>query len=534
MKKLILALFAAALLLVSCNRHHRTVSEQLLDNYALVTISVPDLSRFTDNGQEILDLYRQAANQADAIYWLQNFGYGKEFFSALPDPAEKAFAEVNYGPWNRIDNQPFVGGYGPKPVGARFYPEDMTDQEFDALDNPDKYSPYTIIVRAPDGSLKVEWYHEAYAGQVRKISDFLRAAADLTIQPGVRDYLLKKADAVLTDDYYQSDRAWLELNDSKIDLVIGPYETLDDDRYGLKASYGAYILLKNMERTAILKQLCARLPELQASLPGDPSYLSFVPGTESNIIACDVLYFGGYTNAGHKVLAANLPHDATLQKEVGSRTILFDNIIREKFNRTVFPVGTSLFEPDNQAHVDASAFYWIIVFRDVAQGLGVKETVNGKGTVSAALGSEALTIERAKDNVLGTLLCLRDVEANRIDALIMKRDVVTTFVANILRSTRFGSADASGRATLLIYNYLTEQGAIHRKASGKYGIDQDKVEAALTSLGAELLRIQATGDAKAARQLAEKYVVTPSAVKADIVNYELDKIPVDIRVAYEK
>ena len=532
MKKLVIALCFASLLLVSCEQK-RTKGGQLLANYALVTIPAPDLTGITDNGKEVLNLYRFAADQADAIYWEQSFG-SKAVFEDLQDPAEKAFVEVNYGPWNRIDDQAFLEGFGPKPAGARFYPEDMTDEEFQALDNPDKYSPYTLIRRANDGSLQVEWYHDAYQEQLKKMADILRAAADITIKESVRTYLLKKADALLSDDYYESDKAWLEMTDSKMDLVIGPNETIDDERYGIKASYGAYVLLKNLERTASLQSLTARLPELQASLPGDAIYHSFVPGAESNIFSCDAIYYGGYTNAGYKVIAINFPYDSRVQEEFGTRTILFDNIIREKFNRTVFPAGMILFEGADCAHLDANAFYWNIVFREVAKGLGVKETITGKGTVAAALGNEALTLEKAKSNVLGAYLCAREVEAHRVDALIMKQDVLATFVANIIRSTRFGFGDATGRANLLIYNYLSEQGAISRKASGKYGIDYALTEQAIADLGAHILKLQAMGDREAATEFVNKYAVVASAIKADIVNLELEKIPVDIRFTYEK
>ena len=534
MKKLTFALSLATLAaaVVSCG-NGRSKAERLLENYAEVTIPAPDLSGITDNGKEVLNLYRFAADQADAIYWQQVFG-SKDFFSALPTQAERDFVQVNYGPWDRIDNQPFLEGFGPKPAGARFYPEDMTDEEFQALKNPDKDSPYTLITRRADGSLETVWFHDAYAEEVEKIADLLRAAADITIKPSVRAYLLRMADAVLTDDYYEANRAWLDMDDSKMDLVIGPSETIDDALYGKKASYGAYVLLKNLERTASLQALCDRLPELQASLPGDPAYHQFTPGRQSNIFSCDVLYYGGYPNAGYKNIAVNLPYDASVQEEFGSRTILFDNIIREKYNRTVFPAGMLLFEPADQAHLDASAFYWNIVFREVAQSLGVKETVNGKGSVADALGNEALTIEKLKSNVLGAYLCMQEVDAHRVDALIMKQDVVATFIANIIRSARFGAADATGRANLIIYNCLVNQGAIVRKASGKYDIDYAKAESTITSMSELMLYMQATGDAKGAAELAEKFATVPATIKADIVNLELEKIPVDIRVTYEK
>ena len=532
MRKLAAVVALLSLLAVSCETH-RTKADRLVENYAVVEIPAPDLSGITDNGKEVLNLYRFAADEVDKIYWMQNFGDKEALLSSLTDPAARLYAEINYGPWDRIDGKPFVEGYGAKPAGSCFYPADMTAAEFEADPNPLKSSPYTLLVRDGD-SLKTVWYHDAYAESIGKIADYLKAAADITIKPSVREYLLKKIEGLKTDNYYDSDKAWLEMTDSKMDLVIGPNEAVDDALYGTKASYGAYVLLKNLERTEELNALSARLPEFQEMLPGDPSHRDFVPGGESDIFSCNVLHCSGYTNAGFKVIAINFPYDAKVQEELGTRTILFDNIIREKFNRTVFPVGMTLLEDDHQAHLDASAFYWIIAFREIAKGLGVKETVNGKGTVAEALGNEALTVEKAKSNVLGTYLCVKEAEAHHISALIQKEDVLATFVTNTIRSCRFGAADPTGIANNAVYNYLVECGAITRKASGRYGIDYGKTWAALETLGAEILRIQALGDIDAARAYVAKYGVVSPGIEADIVSLELEKIPVDIRFTYAK
>ena len=533
MKKLIFALATVAVILSSCNGSHRTRSQRLLSDYAVVEIPMPDLSDITDNGKEVLNLYRFAADEADAIYWEQYYG-DKALMESLENPSDRECALLNYGPWNLIDGTPFIAGYGPKPAGANFYPQDMTDEEFAALDDPDKESPYTLIRRSEDGSLKVVWYHDAFASHIEKIANYLTAAADITIKPSVRNYLLKKVEGLKTDDYYESDLAWLDMDDSKMDLVLGPNETIDDGLYGRKASYGAYVLLKNLARTEELSSFCARLPEFQEMLPGEAEYRQFVPGTESNIFSCNAIYYAGYTNAGFKVIAINFPYDERVQEEKGSRTILFDNIIREKFNWTVFPVGNVLLESDQRSHMDASAFYWNIVFREVAKGLGVKETVNGKGTVADALGDEALTWEKMKSNVLGTYLCKQLVKSHQISALILPEDVLVTFVANTIRSCRFGNTEATGRANIMIYNYLLENGAITRMESGKYHIDVDKVDEALTTLGALILKTQATGDYAAARDFSEKHSAIGATLKADITALELESVPVDIRFKYAK
>ena len=531
MKRLATLLLGLTLSAFSCTQD-RVNADSLVENYALVTIPAPDISGITNNGKEVLSLYRKAADEVDNIYWQQNFGDRTSFLESLSDASEKLYAEINYGPWDRIDGKPFLPGYGNKAAGARFYPEDMTAEEFTAFADPDKNSPYTLIVR--DGNeLKTVWYHDAYAKSIERIEVYLHRAADVTIKESVRNYLLKMIEGLKTDNYYESNKAWLEMNDSKMDLVIGPIEAVDDALYGTKASYGAYVLLKNLQRTEELNALSARMNEFQAMLPGDPADHNYVPGSKSDIFSCNVLYCSGYTNAGYKVIGINFPYDAKVQEELGTRTIIFDNIIREKFNRTVHPVGSLLLEDVYQPHVDASAFYWLIVFREIAKGLGVKETVNGKGTVAEALGNEALVLEKAKSNVLGTLLCAQEAAAYHISALFQKEDVLTTFVTNTIRSARFGVADPTGIANIFVYNYLLESKAISWKPSGRYSIDYDRTWAALEALGAEILRIQAHGDIQAANATLVKYGVAGPESLSDKRLLEKAGIPVDIRFNYE-
>ena len=531
MNKTLVSLTLALSLAVSCSQEPALV-DRLVDNYAEVTSPAPDLTGITDNGKEVLKLYRLAADEVDRIYWRQYFGDSDAFLGSLDNPSERLYAEINYGPWDRIDGKPFLPGYGDKPAGARLYPADMTEEEFDAFDNPDKQSPYTLIVREGD-ALKTVWYHDAYAEPIGKIEAYLQQAADVTIKESVRNYLLKMIDGLKTDDYYDSYKAWLDMDDSKMDLVIGPIEAVDDALYGKKASYGSYVLLKNLKRTEELNALSSRMQEFQLMLPGNPTYHRFVPGDKSDIFSCDVLYCSGYTNAGFKVIGINFPYDAKIQQELGTRTIVFDNVIREKFIHTVYPVGQHLLEERFQPHVDASAFYWSIVFREIAKGLGVKETVNGKGTVAEALGNEALVMEKAKSNVLGTWLCALEAEAYHISAIFKKEDVLATFVANTLRSARFGAADPTGVANILVYNYLLENKAIVWNATGRYSIDYDQTWSVLETLGAEILRIQANGDLEAAKACIARYGVAGLESQSDSRVLEKAHIPVDIRFVYQ-
>lgn len=532
MKKIALAL-TLVVLVVSCKTESKSAIGEKADEYALVKISVPDLSGISDNGKEVLNLYKFAADQADSIYWKQFFG-DKSLIDNLSDPYQKEYALINYGPWDRLDGKPFIEGYGDLPPGAGFYPADMTNEEFEAFQDSTKTSPFTMISRGADGGLVSIWYHDAFKDNIEKISSYLKAAADITIKPSVKDYLLKKADALKSDDYYDSYLSWLNMNDSKMDLVIGPNEVNDDQLYGLKASYDAYVLLKDLKRTEVLSQFTAILPDLQRLLPCPDEFKAFVPGSESEIYAYDEIYASGHANAGIKLIAINLPYNPDVQAEKGTRTLLLHNIMQEKFNRLVNPVGQIVLNGDQRSHLDAEAFYWNIAFREIAHGLGVKETVNGKGSVNDALGNKALTWEDAKANTVGLYLECKLLEDHKIPGLAQKEDAITTFVANLIRSERFGEASQLGRAYVMMFNYLNENGAFNRGADGRYTIDYSKAYALVGDLAGIILKTQATGDYEFASAFEDKYCSLSEDFKADLVNIRLENIPIDLKFKFEK
>ncbi len=533
MKKTLILAVLALVAAVSCTERKSPFARNV-EEYAVVNIPAPDLSGITDNGKEVLNLYRFAADEADAIYWKQYFGDKQALLGAISDPFQKTFAEMNYGPWKRTDGTSFVEGYADRFPGVGFYPSDITEEEFAAYDNPDKNSPYTLIRRAADGSLETVWYHDAYKEHIGKIVNYLTAAADITIKPSVKNYLLSKAEALQKDDYYASAIAWLDMDDSKMDLVIGPNRSVDDHLFGIKRSYEAYVLLKNEEKTKELMQYVSRIAEFQNELPGDPAYRTFQPGAGSNIFSCDALYYAGVANAGIKRIALNLPFDADVQRDRGTRTILLENITKAKYNYIVNPTGEVLLEPGLAEHLSSEAFFWNIVFREVAHGLGVKQTVNGKGSVAEALGVAATTLEDVKANAAGMLLLCKLQDHYDIKHLFSKEDALTTFFASLIRSERFGEANMLGQVAIIIYNYLGEAGVYQRKASGLYSLDLPKMEQALSDLTALVLKTQATGDHDYAVEFLNRYGKRGANYDADAVSLGLEKIPVDIRLNYEK
>ena len=528
MKKILFTL-ACLVALAACNTQPDPI-EAKLDSYATVEIGTTSLNGISDNGKQVLDYFKLICREVDNIYWIQSFG-DKAAMDALPTEPLRAFAQLNYGPWDRLDGQSFVEGYGERPLGANFYPADMTDEEFEALQDPDKYSPYTMIRRAADGSLEVVWYHDAFKDQIERMSNYLHAAADYTIVPSVRNYLLAKIDALHTDNYFDSDVAWLNVTDSKMDLVLGPNLTKDDRLYGIKTSYEAYVLLKDLDLTGTLKEYSLMLPELQKALPCPDEYKTFVPSAASNIYAYNALCYAGAANAGIKKIAVTLPYDPKAQAVAGTHTALLSNVIDYKFIKIVKPAGRLLLESGQAAYLHEGAFFWNIAFRELAHGLGVKETTSGQNVVEA-LGNEALTLEELKGNTVGLFLNLHLIDKGLVDANVSREKAITTFIASTIRSSRFGDSEALGRANIVCYNYLSEQGAFVRGADGRYVIDYDKAGAAVTSLAGKVLELQAKGDRAAAEQFISGYVGISESLAKDLDAMADAGIPTDIRFQF--
>lgn len=530
MKRFLLPFLCLAVA-AGCSSKGDPVQEQL-DEFAPIEIGSSFFEGISDNGHEVLNYFKQASAEVDNIYWSQSFGDKNILSEASLTSAQREFANVNFGPWNRIDGASFVEGWGSRPLGANFYPADMTEEEFLAWDNADKTSPYTLVRRDADGALAAVWYHDAYKARIEKICSYLKAASNYTIKPSVQAYMLAKIDALQSDDYYQSDLAWLSMQDSKMDLVIGPAETDDDRLEGIKASYEAYVLLKDLELSNTINGLAARIPAFQASLPCAEAYKVFEPGTSSTIYAYDMVYAAGAANAGVKKIAINRPYDLRVQREAGTRTAVLENVIHAKYLKIILPAGRLLLARDQRANLSSSAFFWNTVMREIAHGIGVKETVNGKGTVTEALGEEAQTIERVKDNALGLFLNLQSIAAGQSVPTLRREDALATFVVSTIRSARFGDATATGRANIILYNYLKEKGAFSIDRSGDYLIDFDKTEAAVTELASRVLTIQGDGNREAARTLAKTYGTPSETLLLDFAAMKRARIPVDVRFQF--
>ena len=528
MKKYLLPLLCLAVA-AGCSSQGDPVQEQLSE-FAPIQIGSSFFEGISDNGREVLNYFKQASAEVDNIYWDQSFGSKKDL-DRLPR-LQREWADVNYGPWNRTDGLAFAEGYADRPLGANFYPADMSEEEFLACEDPEKENPYTLIRRDEAGNLKAVWYHDAYKDRIEKIKAYLMAAANYTIKPSVREYLLSRIDALQTDDYYQSNRIWLGMQDSKMDLIIGPAETEDDRLRGVKTSYESYVLLKDLELTSTINALAERIPSFQESLPCEAQYKAFEPGEGSTIYAYDMVYAAGAANAGVKKIAINRPYDLRVQAEQGTRTAVLNNVIHAKYLKIILPAGRLLLTRDQSANLSGKAFFWNTVMREIAHGIGVKETVSGKGTVTEALGDEALTVEKVKDNALGLYLNLQAIAAGQIDPTVRREDALATFVVSTIRSARFGEATALGRGNIVLYNFLKEKEAFGIDRSGHYLVDFDKAEQAVTELASRVLTIQGEGDSAAAHALIETYGAPSESLLLDFAAMKRARIPVDVRFQF--
>lgn len=495
--------------------------------YAPFTLTA-DLTGLSSSERRMLGLFVDAAVIMDDLFWRQAYGDRDRLLGSLGQDAKvQQFARVNYGPWDRLaGNAPFVPGIGAKPLGAQFYPLDMTREEFDKANLPDSRSEFTVLRRDAKGALKVVPYHAEYADGVRKAASLMEQAAVLAEDPGLKRYLAARAAALRTDQYRDSDRAWLEMKDNRIDLVIGPIETYEDRLFGYKAAYEAYVLVKDMEWSRRLARYAAMLPELQRGLPVADAYKAEMPGTDSDLNAYDVLYYAGDCNAGSKTIAINLPNDEQVQLEKGTRRLQLKNAMRAKFDKIMLPIADELIVPEQRKHVTFDAFFGDTMFHEVAHGLGIKNTINGKGTVRDALKELGSGLEEGKADVLGLYMITKLQEKGEISGSL--EDYYVTFLTGIFRSVRFGAASAHGQANMLRFNFFADRGAFTREPSGKYRVDMAAMRRAMDELSALILKLQGDGDYTGVEKLAGELGVIRPQLAADLARLSDRNIPVDV------
>jgi hypothetical protein len=498
------------------------------DIYAEVGLNA-SLDGLSDNQKKMVGLLIDAGKITDDIFWQQVWGDKAALLDNIKDPKAKRFADYNYGPWDRLDaDKAFLNGYGDRPRGARFYPEDMTKDEFEAWQQSGKDGQYSIVKRNADGELSLSKYSQEYAGQIEQISSLLIQAAELADDKEFADYLRLRAKALKTDDYQASDMAWMSMKNNPVEVVIGPIETYQDALYGYRAAFETFVLVKDRVWSDRLSRFVKYMPELQQGLPVDKEYKAEVPGSDADLNAYDMAYCAGDCNSGAKTIAINLPNDEVVQLAKGTRRLQIKNAMRAKFDKILQPISGQLIAEDQRKYITFDAFFANTMFHEVAHGLGIKNTLDGSGTVRQALKEHSSALEEGKADILGLYMIQKMREKGEIQEGELMDNYVT-FLAGIFRSVRFGASSAHGRANMIRFNYFSQAGAFSRDAeTGTYRVNLAEFEQAVKGLSRDLLVLQGNGDYEAVSLFVSEQGNVSEQLQADLDRLGAANIPVDI------
>jgi hypothetical protein len=404
----------------------------------------------------------------------------------------------------------------------------MSKEEFDEAYLPGKKSQYSLIRRDEAGGLQLVPYHVAFADELKTAATLLRDAAKLAESADFANYLKLRAAALISDEFEISDRYWMDVKDNEIDVVIGPIESYEDRLFGYRTAYASYVLIKDLEWSDKLSRFAAFLPDLQSGLPVDDEYKWEMPGTDSDLNAYDVVYYAGHSNAGTKTIAINLPNNERVQLDKGTRRLQLKNAMQAKFEKILEPIADELIDEAQRKHITFDAFFANTMFHEVAHGLGIKNTIDGTGTVREAMLDLASGMEEGKADILGLYMITELHKAGELGDVDL-RDFYTTFMASVFRSIRFGAASAHGKANMVRFNYFLEQGAFVRDATtGRYRVNYDEMESAMTKLSNLLLTLQGDGDYDGAAKLTAEKGIIHEQLQADLDRLTKAGIPVDI------
>ena len=480
-----------------------------------------------------------AAQSLESIYWRQSDPKGLALYNRLlgcnqvMNQKIRRLLMINGSRYDLLENnKPFIGGDA-FPPGRALYPAGMTRQEIEAYvaKHPEKkaqiYSPYTVIKRQRAELVAVP-YHIEYKPWLTRASAALREAAALSPDKAFANFLRLRADALLTDDYYKSDLAWLDLENPKFDIIFAPYETYLDDLLGVKTSYGAAVMIRNDAESAGLDNFKKFVPEIQEALPLPPEDRPSLQGKSTPMEVMDTPYRAGDLRHGYQAVADNLPNDPRIHQEKGTKKIFFKNFMDARVNYVVLPIGKLLMKEDQAAMASADGYLVVVLMHEICHGLGpaFARTSAGQADIRASIGPAYAGLEEAKADIVG-LFALNWLMEKGVIPKDKAGEFYASHVAGIFRTVRFGVAEAHGRAEMMEFNYFAEQGAITRDAaSGRYAIDFTKMTQAVATLAKELLEIEATGDRNRAEQWFKKYESMPPELKSALANVK--DVPVDI------
>lgn len=504
--------------------------EEALSRYVQVKLAV-DLSGLSVQEQKMVPLLIEAASAMNEIFWQQTYGPRESLFSLPWTPAARQLLLIHFGPWDRMEeNRPLFAGLAAKPLGAAYYPADMTKAELEsaASKNPNLKDFFSLVKRDSGGGLIAVPYHQAFHALHALAADRLRRAAELATEPSQARYLSLRAEALLTDRYRASDEAWMEMKGNRLEIIIGPIETYDDGLMGLKAAHEGLVLLKDRAWEYRLARYIERLGAYQSHLPTTPRYRAESPALESDLGVYDALLMTGDA-AVTRPIAINLPNDEQVQLEKGSRRLQLRNVMQAKFDKILLPMAKALLDPEQVEQVRFESLFINTLFHEVAHGLGIKKTIDKPGTVNDALQEDAWMMEEGKADALSLLIGDHDA------ALESEKDATTTATsryvtefASLFRAIRFGASSSHGRANLIRFNYFQEQKVFVRSQTGRYHVDMGRMKTASQTLADRILRLQGDGDQVGVRALEKQYGTAGAELLADLQRVEGLGIPVDV------
>lgn len=506
------------------------------------TVLTADTSKLSAGDRKALAKIIAAAKLLDPLF-LQQVWDGNEPLKEKLEADKTAAGKqrlhyflINDGPWSRLDsNEPFLEGVPhEKPARANYYPEDMSKDEFNSwvagLSEADKHKAtgfFWLIRRGSDGKLMTVPYSEAYAKFLEPAAKLLNEAATLTTNASLKRYLTTRAAAFASDDYYESDVAWMDL-DAPIDLTIGPYETYEDELFSYKAAFEAYVTLRDEAESAKLARFSQYLQELENNLPMEARYRNPKLGAASPIRVVNEVFGAGEGNSGVQTAAFNLPNDERVVKEKGSKRVMLKNVQQAKFNKTLVPISRVVLAPAQRTSLSFESFFTHILAHELMHGLGPHNITVGseQTTVRKQLKELYSAVEEAKADITG-LWALQYLIDKGVVEKSMERSLYTTFLASMFRSVRFGITEAHGKGVAVQFNYLTDEGAIiFNEQSGTFSVDQSKVKDAVRKLTSEILTLQAEGSYDKAKAMLDKYGVIRPNMKTALDR--LSNVPVDI------
>ncbi len=511
-----------------------------LDKLVPVILSC-DISSLPESERETLELLVKAAKYMDSAFLLQVSGDNpaiKEELSSRPEKdagVHLEYFKTMFGPWDRLDEEhPFINDAA-KPEGANFYPLDMTKDEFKNWleehpgDREAFESNFTVIRRKDDGLAAIP-YSEFFAEQLEPAAALLRKAAETTNDPTLGVFLKSRADAFLSDDYYQSDMDWMDLS-GDIEVVIGPYEVYEDGLFGYKAAFESFVCVVDAEESAKLEKIGESLDEMEKNLPNPEEHKNFDRGSSSPIKVVNEVFTAGDTKAGIQTIAFNLPNDERVREAKGSKKVMLKNILKAKYEKIYMPIVKEVLAEKELERISFDVWFTHILLHEVSHGLGPgRITIDGtETTVNKELKEIYSTIEECKADILGVYNVQFLVDRGVLPKE-MEQTLYSTYVGGMFRSIRFGIHEAHGGGMAIQLNYIMEKGGIGVDENGCFFVNDDAIREAVRGLSHDVLVIEAEGDYEGAKQLIEKYRILSPETEAALKRIE--NVPIDIRPVF--